>query len=250
MQMRTRAALGALSGALALSAFTAPAAGAAGAVTDIRNIVVNGGKPVAIGVNGTVSVPVTMSLTAATYAASATLFHGDYPAGVDASVEPVKNCGGHSGTYTCNMTFDFTAGKTVKKNSQAGAWGAFASAVGNANAQRYFEDAFYVVRAAKLTANASPEPVKKGKAITVTGRLTRANWDTGAYAGNINQSVKLQFRKKGSSTYTTVKTVTSGTDGALKATATAATDGYWRWSFAGTITTGAATAAGDYVDVQ
>ena len=60
--MRTRAALGALSGALALSAFTAPAAGAAGTVTDIKNIVVNGGKPVVIGVNGTVSVPVTMSL--------------------------------------------------------------------------------------------------------------------------------------------------------------------------------------------
>ncbi|GAB7030087.1 hypothetical protein JCM4914_15480 [Streptomyces platensis subsp. malvinus] len=107
-----------------------------------------------------------------------------------------------------------------------------------------------VRRYAKLTANASPEPVKKGKTLAVTGNLTRADWETYKYAGYTGQPVKLQFRKKGTHTYTTVKTVTTGSGGALKTTVKAATDGYWRWSFAGTSTTSTATAPGDYVDVD
>jgi hypothetical protein len=38
--------------------------------------------------------------------------------------------------------------------------------------------------------------------------------------------------------------------GNLKATATATYDGYWRFSFAGTTTTPAVNATGDYVDVS
>ncbi|NBM16498.1 hypothetical protein [Streptomyces sp. GC420] len=105
-------------------------------------------------------------------------------------------------------------------------------------------------RYSKLTANASPEPVKKGKTITVTGKLTRANWDTLKYAGYTNQSVKLQFKKKGTSSYTTIKTVTTDSSGNLKTTRTASVDGYWRWSFAGTSNTPAVTSKADYVDVQ
>jgi len=108
---------------------------------------------------------------------------------------------------------------------------------------------FLMKRAAKLTANASPEPVAKGKVITIKGALTRANWNNGTYAGYTGQPVKLQFRKAGTTTYSTVKTVTSGTGGALTTTTTALADGYWRWSFAGTSTTGAVNAAGDYVHV-
>jgi hypothetical protein len=62
--------------------------------------------------------------------------------------------------------------------------------------------------------------------------------------------VKLQFRKKSSSTYTTLKTIKSSTTGALKTTTTASVDGYYRFVFAGTGTTGAVSAAGDLVDVQ
>ncbi|MFI6008177.1 hypothetical protein ACIBAG_05020 [Streptomyces sp. NPDC051243] len=105
-------------------------------------------------------------------------------------------------------------------------------------------------RFSKLTVNASPEPVKKGRTITVTGKLTRANWDTLKYAGYANQSVKLQFRKKGTSTYTTLKTITTNSYGDLKTTVTASTDGYFRYSFAGTSTTPAVNATGDFVDVQ
>lgn len=105
-------------------------------------------------------------------------------------------------------------------------------------------------RYSRLTVNASPEPVVKGRTVTVVGSLTRANWDTGTYAGYTVQPVKLQFRKKASSTYTTLKTVTSDSHGNLKTTYKASVDGYWRYSFAGTSTTPAVSATGDYVDVR
>jgi hypothetical protein len=53
------------------------------------------------------------------------------------------------------------------------------------------------LRAAKVTTNATPEPVAKGRKITVTGKLTRANRNTkkfGAYGGS---KARLQFRAKG-----------------------------------------------------
>jgi hypothetical protein len=108
-----------------------------------------------------------------------------------------------------------------------------------------------VLRDAALTVNASPEPVAKNKTLTVTGKLSRADWETlGGFHGYVGQKVRLQFRKKGATTYTTVKTVTTNSTGNLKTTVKATTDGYWRYSFAGSTTTATATAGGDYVDVR
>ncbi len=90
----------------------------------------------------------------------------------------------------------------------------------------------------------------KGKTLTVTGKLSRANWEDHRYHGYTSQPVKLQFRKAGTSTYTTAKTVHSDSAGNLKTTTTALYDGYWRFSFAGTSTTPAVSATGDYVDVK
>lgn len=44
--------------------------------------------------------------------------------------------------------------------------------------------------------------------------------------------------------------MTTGSGGALRTTVKATTDGYWRWSFAGTSTTANATTTADYVDVR
>jgi hypothetical protein len=107
-----------------------------------------------------------------------------------------------------------------------------------------------IQRHSKLTANASPEPVAKGQRLAISGKLTRANWDTLDYRGYTNQPVKLQFRKAGTTTYTTLKTVYTSSTGYLKTTTTASEDGYWRWNFAGTSTTPAVKATGDFVDVQ
>jgi len=99
-----------------------------------------------------------------------------------------------------------------------------------------------VKRWAKATVNASPEPVTKGKTITVTGSLKRADWVKHTYTGYAGKTVSLQFRKKGGSVYSTVKTAASSSTGALKTTVKASVDGYWRWTFGGSSTSGTATA--------
>ncbi|NUP38698.1 MAG: hypothetical protein HOY76_17195, partial [Streptomyces sp.] len=70
------------------------------------------------------------------------------------------------------------------------------------------------------------------------------------YHGYAGQSVKLQFRKAGSSTYSTIRTLTTTSTGTAKTTTTASTDGYYRYYFPGTTTTPAAHATGDFVDVR
>ncbi|MFF7359131.1 hypothetical protein ACFZA1_42090 [Streptomyces filipinensis] len=45
------------------------------------------------------------------------------------------------------------------------------------------------------TTQATPEPVTKGKTLTVTGTLTRADWNTNTYTGFAAQKVALQFKK-------------------------------------------------------
>ncbi len=44
--------------------------------------------------------------------------------------------------------------------------------------------------------------------------------------------------------------VRSSNTGTLKTTVKAVQDGYWRWSFAGTISTPAVNSTGDFVDVK
>lgn len=106
-----------------------------------------------------------------------------------------------------------------------------------------------VLRAGRLTTDASPEPVRKGSAITVKGSLTRANWETGRYAGYTQRDVQLQFKPKGGS-YANLKTVRTGSGGALKTTVKAAKDGCFRYVFAGSSTTAGVTSTGDCVDVR
>ncbi|KUL37995.1 hypothetical protein [Streptomyces regalis] len=168
-------------------------------------------------------------------------------------------------TATCKGTIDVYPGAHELINTDAGTWKAAAEATAF-NGQDPEGETFDITkvgykrqdglgttlmqRFSKLTVNASPEPVKKGKTITITGKLSRANWDRGTYNGYVEQPVNLQFRKKNSSTYTTVKTIKTNATGGLKTTVKATEDGYFRYTFAGTTTTPAANATGDFVDVQ
>ncbi|MER6630894.1 calcium-binding protein [Streptomyces sp. NPDC000987] len=137
-------------------------------------------------------------------------------------------------------------------NADAGTWSvdALAEAADGGSVFAPGIGSFGLKRAARLTVDAAPEPVAKGARITVTGKLVRANWDTYRYAGYAGRAVKLQFRPKGSSTYTTVSTVNTSSTGTLRTTVKAVKDGYWRWNFTGSATTGPAKATGDYVDVR
>ncbi|WP_326584714.1 hypothetical protein OG889_40830 [Streptomyces sp. NBC_00481] len=285
MRIHTTATV--LSGAVVLSALVLPGAAQAaehsGAATDLRafaseNVqpqdalggttfkdgVVNKGKDIVLGVTGKKAVPVTftafdeegVAITQAflwqgtdssnTDTITGALESDEYPTCTETPVQ-----GGYS--YSCKTVFTIDPAVAFKDgNGTAGTWKVFLGAYDLYANASYDDDVARtkIKRAAKLTANASPEPVKKGRTITVTGKLSRANWTTGKYAGYATQPVQLQFRKKGSSTYTTLKTVKTNGTGTLSTTTKAGSDGYYRFVFAGTTTTGSATAPGDFVDVR
>jgi hypothetical protein len=270
--MRIRAIVVAASGALALSALAVPAAQAAPSAAPnvtFSNVKVNAGKAVVVGPSAKVTVTATYTVTkpaslsassfesgpllyrGTTLNAQSDMIGGDDPGTCTAASTTVLKC-------TAKIQFRPTASADFDDlaNSQAGTWKVGALAVlKDATSINDFKwqsnlGAVNVQRQAQLTADATPEPVKKGKTLTITGKLSRANWDTNKYAGYAAQPVKLQFKKKGSTTYTTVKTVKTSSTGVLKTTVTASADGYYRYTFAGTTTTPAVSAAGDFVDVK
>jgi hypothetical protein len=284
--MHIRATVAAVAGALALSALVVPAAQAADAPSGkqafssaaadagtgttastldvtFSNVKVNSGKNIVVGTTNVVSVPVTYTVTHAAdldtgsdnFATGPLIYHGsslDTADNVLISDDPATCTAASSTVLNCKGVISIRPADGDLFNSDAGTWGAGALAVTSDGAEKMQGGlgTTKVQRYSKLTVNAGPEPVYKGKTITSTGKLSRANWEDNAYHGYTNQPVKLQFRKAGTSTYTTLKTVYSDQYGNLKATATAQYDGYWRFSFAGTTTTPAVNATGDYVDVK
>ncbi|MFC8260498.1 DUF5707 domain-containing protein [Streptomyces sp. NPDC057291] len=255
--MRIRATVAALTGALALSALAVPAAHAATAPV-LSKATVNGGKDIVLGttVPKTVTVSVTASHTSGIATGWAILWHGtNLEKDMDGALVPTQEAAckeASATTATCSLTITVDPRADLTRNALAGSWHILAGAEAKDGSSTSYDSyaTTHVQRLAKLTVNAAPEPVKKGRTITVTGKLTRANWETHAYAGYTVQPVKLQFRKKTGTAYTTVKTIKSSSTGALKTTVTASVDGYWRYSFAGTSTTPAVTTTSDYVDVQ
>ncbi|MGW0763040.1 calcium-binding protein [Streptomyces sp. NPDC002814] len=261
MRALTRLALLGTSVALVAGAAGGTAAtaadGGSGNIT-IDKVVVNGGKPVVVGTTNVVSAKVSVTASDDSGIEETTYISAFGPRPnydqiwyEDGEITCVK-VSATTSTCTGTLTFDPQGGSAINGNNAAATWrlSTLVSAQDNDYIHRDAATTFKVQRNSKLTVNASPEPVKKGKAITVTGKLSRANWEDSLYHGYTNQPVKLQFRKKGSSTYTTVKTIKSNSTGNLKTTVTASTDGYFRYSFAGTATTPAVSAAGDFVDVQ
>lgn len=248
----------ALSGALALAAVLAPAAQADeswGGDTTITNASVNSGKPVVVGISNVVTFPGSVTATDpdGIDTAGVYVWHGSSEESTDMSVpHGSRTCTAvDSTTKTCGVTFTLDP-RDLRKNAWAGQWKVAVDAFDKGNGGISLDAYKYtcIQRYSKLSVNASPEPVTKGTAITVTGKLTRANWETHDYRGYTNQPVKLQFRKAGTSTYTTVKTVYTNSTGNLKTTVTASSDGYWRYFFSGTSTTATVKTAGEYVDVR
>ncbi|MER5436180.1 hypothetical protein [Streptomyces sp. NPDC002588] len=263
--MRVRAAVAVVSLTTALSASFVPAAAqaadrAAPSDTTFSHVVVNGGKDVVLGLTTRKTVTITWQATDpdGIVASWAYLWHGPNTDDADGNLPmypPTGTCTASSAdrtTVTCKVSIGVDAARDFDHNGLAGTWNVLAGAqdAGDDWTEIDVAGTAHFKRYGKVTVNASPEPVKKGRTITVTGRLTRANWDSGTYTGYRGQSVRLQFRKKGSTTYKTLKTITSGGSGTLKTTTKATADGYFRFLFPGTATTGPSTAAGDFVDVR
>ncbi|MGW7613702.1 calcium-binding protein [Streptomyces sp. NPDC054766] len=256
--MRTTAFCAALSGALALTALSVPAAQADTVVGDttVSNIVVNGGKDVVIGTTNKVTFKVTFTASdpSGVEDGESYLYKGTWsdPSAFWSDDRDEDTTCATGTKVTCTTTYTITPEYDLNHDAYAGAWraGAYAKANDGNSAKKTNLGGFSLKRYAKLTVNASPEPVTKGKTITVSGKLIRAGWNDHKYHGYTSQPVKLQFRKAGTSTYSTVKTVNTNGYGDLKTTVTASTDGYWRYYFPGTSTTASATATGDFVDVK
>ncbi|MFD9910409.1 calcium-binding protein, partial [Streptomyces sp. NPDC059063] len=193
--MRTRTVVAALSGAVALSALVVPAAQAADKVqgdTKITSVTVNGGKDIVLGTTAKKKITITVTGTdpKGIKEGMAVLWHGkkfepEHLDGVMAPPRESKCTKVNATTGTCKIVID--ANPREIWNGTAGKWKVMAGLLANGRAEDHIIVNAYktvsVKRAARLTVNASPEPVRKGKAITVAGALTRANWDTHKYAG-------------------------------------------------------------------
>ncbi|GAB2772389.1 DUF5707 domain-containing protein [Streptomyces daliensis] len=220
---------------------------------------VNSGKALALGTTNakTYTVSVTAEHAAGIYDVAVDLWHGTDLDNIDGLIftnEEQATCTASSATRsTCKLTVTVDPKVDLYSNDLAGSWKVTVGAISN-DGDLYWNDyhgSTKVQRYSKLTVNAAPEPVTKGKKVTVTGKLTRANWETGDYRGYTVQKTDLQFRKKSQETYPgTLKTVTTNSKGELSTTSTATVDGYWRYYFKGTSTTPAVKATGDYVDVR
>ncbi|KUF17981.1 hypothetical protein [Streptomyces silvensis] len=254
MHHRTRIAVLGSALAVAVAGFAAPVALAAPTEdVTIDKVVANGGKPVVLGTTAgkTFSVSVTASDDSGIKSADITLYGPN-----SAIALPTGNVtctvAGTASTSTCTAKFTIDPDTDFYDNSPAGTWYVDSTVTAKDDDIKWAEKSgkLKVLRQSKLTVNASPEPIKKGKTLTVTGALTRANWETYKYAGYTNQSVKLEFKKKGASSYAAVKTVKSDNKGNLKTTVKASVDGSYRWAFAENSTTSGVNASGDAVDVR
>ncbi|MFJ8897968.1 hypothetical protein [Streptomyces sp. NPDC102370] len=245
--------------AIAFTAVSAVPAGAAEGGVAFSRVTVNGGKPIVIGTKGEVVVHATYRMTTklrydpgvVVYPYRGGLESGDRLwHAIDSSNCKVVDraqgiCDFEERLYIDPRHLDFG-------NEDAGMWKT-AGRVWLAGDAYNIDDVkvpVQVKRATLVTVNASPEPVGKGRTLTVTGKVTRANWDTHTYQGYAGRTVSLQFKAAGAKAFTTVRKVKSSRTGTLRTTLKATRSGTWRWVYYGNSTSGARASAGDYVAVR
>ncbi|MFJ8636925.1 hypothetical protein [Streptomyces sp. NPDC093568] len=248
------------SGAVAITLLSAAGAHAEGR-GDIRvtKTVVNGGNNVIIGTSARVTYPIAITIrddSGVKGLSDISVFNKTNGWGFSDWVG--TRCERKSSTTsvcTATMTVapDWLPGSVPEDvNRTAGVWQVNATVKAN-DGDYWISDhiaEFKMKRASKLTTNAAPEPVAKGATLTVTGKLSRANWEDLKYHGYPWQEVKLQFKKAGTASYTTVKTVKTGDTGQLSTKVTATSAGSWRWYFPGTTTTARVVSAGDAIALK
>jgi len=183
--MRIRALVLAASGAVALSALAVPAAQAAqaGPAVTFSNLKVNSGKNIVVGTTSTVTVSATYTVTkpanlsASSFQTGPALYRGA-TLGMDSedliiSDDPGTCTASSSTVLKCSAKIQFRPKGTDEDgdliSSQAGTWklGALAVNADNGITWQGGLGSTHLQRRATLTANASPEPVKKGKKIVI-----------------------------------------------------------------------------------
>ncbi|MGW0184640.1 hypothetical protein ACWDV7_02625 [Streptomyces sp. NPDC003362] len=227
----------------------------------VTKTVVNGGNNVIVGTSKTIKYPVAITIKDDSgvkgLSHASTFYTGSTSGGNFAEWTDTDCVKKSSTTSVCTATMTIVPAwiadsSDSDSNKAAGVWQVNATVKANDGDYWISDDIarYKVKRASKLTTNATPEPVAKGASLTVTGKLTRANWESLEYHGYTGQAVKLQFRPAGAAHYSTVKTVTTGDRGKLSTKVTATSAGSWRWYFPGTTTTARVVSAGDAVALK
>ncbi|WP_333744979.1 hypothetical protein [Streptomyces ardesiacus] len=242
----------------AAAVFTAlaavPAEAAEGGVSFTR-VRVNAGKPIVIGVSNEVAVPASFRMaTTRQWKWPAVFLYRGGAAGERLwhAIETSDCIKAGSGVCDFNETMYFDPSEWAMRNSEAGAWKVGAEVFFKGGGGDTDDEGLtvHVKRNSHLTVDASPEPVSKGRTITVTGKVTRANWETRKYAAYGGRLMSLQFKPAGTASYTTVKKVYANGSGVLRTTVKASKTGMWRWVYYGNTTTGPSTSPGDNVVVK
>lgn len=249
--------------AVGAAVVTAPAAHAEGR-GDIRVVktVVNAGGSVIVGVKNVKRFPIVMTIKDDSGVKGVTDVSAFNTANAHGPVSYLGTSCTRSSTTTsvCTATMEIdpswidsygSGNEGWDANAVAGTWQVNATVKAN-DKDYWISDriaTFKVKRAATLTTDAAPEPVKKGGTLTVTGKLARANWTDLKYHGYTKQVVKLQYKTPGGA-YHTVKTATTDSAGRLRTTVKASASGSWRWAFLGTTTTMKVVSTGDAVTVK
>ena len=259
--MRGGTAWAAACGAAALVLTTATGAHAEGR-GDIRVVktVVNAGGNVIVGTAKTITYPidVTVKDNSGVKGLTHVSTFNKTSAYTFATWNDDSSCTKKSATTSvcrATMTIDpawIADSDDIDSNRVAGVWQVNATVKANDGDYWISDDIadYKVKRAARLTTVIAPEKVAKGAAVTVTGKLSRANWEDLKYHGFTGQQVRLQFRKNGAAHYSTVRTVTTGDAGKLSTKVTVTSAGSWRWYFPGTTTTSRKVSAGDALGLK
>lgn len=228
--------------------------------TRISNLKVNEGRPLVFGTEGGGDVTATFTATDPSGIASAGLhlWHGDYntPDGVVVArtyCTPVDATTSNCAAYLSIPDVRYS----LASDALAGMWRVAASAVakdGVGFTDRHEAGTVIFQQALKLSLKAAPNPVAKGQPITVTGLLSRADWDDWRYVPAQSRgparAVAVQFAKPDTYDWKTVKTVQADLLGRLTTTVTAASDGVYRLSYAAGTASEPWTSNGVYVDVR
>ncbi|MEV7657810.1 HtaA domain-containing protein [Streptomyces anulatus] len=145
-----------------------------------------------------------------------------------------------------------TTGKGVVSASvtavKDGTWRArYAGTVDRAAAVSSSDNVDVKLRTAVSGFNASPEPVRKGRTITVKGTLRSLD---GTWKNASGQSVIILFKADGSSKWSKLATVRTNGKGVFSKGFTAKKDGTWKAQFKATSSRLGTIGSGDRVDVR
>ncbi|WP_217225125.1 HtaA domain-containing protein [Streptomyces anulatus] len=148
-------------------------------------------------------------------------------------------------TVTSNSKGVVSASVTAVKD---GTWRArYAGTADRAAAVSSSDNVDVKLRTAVSGFNASPEPVRKGRTITVKGTLRSLD---GTWKNTSGQSVIILFKADGSSKWSKLATVRTNGKGVFSKGFTAKKDGTWKAQFKATSSRLGTIGSGDRVDVR